>query len=249
MSFSNDYENKFLKYLKNKNNFKDFYDDKDLFQRARLQLNSNRLFEENKRKEILNSNKKKLNKSCSANLIKVPHMTTFQRFQLLKEENANVIKRRSIYNNTNSLKPKKIDYFFQIKLMKKNRNNIKEYNTLFNKNVSRNKVNKNNLVILNGNNLECENNYYNENINNNNNESNKSFYNIYHSQSKRKLNRITLMKSFLKSTYNFYSHKKIDLKKIIIKQPDIKQNKSCSKINNPILKHLPIIQNINKVNI
>jgi hypothetical protein len=57
------------------------------------------------------------------------------------------------------------------------------------------------------------------------------------------------MKSFLKSTYNFYSHKKIDLKKIIIKQPDIKQNKSCSKINNPILKHLPIIQNINKVNI
>ena len=173
MSFSNDYENKFLKYLKNKNNFKDFYDDKDLFQRARLQLNSNRLFEENKRKEILNSNKKKLNKSCSANLIKVPHMTTFQRFQLLKEENANVIKRRSIYNNTNSLKPKKIDYFFQIKLIKKNRNNIKEYNTLFNKNVSRNKVNKNNLVILNDNNLKYENNYYNENINNNNNESNK----------------------------------------------------------------------------
>ena len=43
MSFSNDYENKFLKYLKNKNNFKDFYDDKDLFQRARLQINSNRL--------------------------------------------------------------------------------------------------------------------------------------------------------------------------------------------------------------
>ena len=138
MNFLNDYDNKILKYLKNKNNFKDFYGKKDIFQRARIQLNSNRIFEENERKEMIKLDKKnQLNKSCSANLIKVPHITTFQRFQLLKEENANVIKRRSIYNNTNSLKPKKDDYLFTIKLIKKNRNIIQDYNSLFNNNEYR----------------------------------------------------------------------------------------------------------------
>ena len=246
MSFSNDYENKFLKYLKNKNNFKDFYDDKDLFQRARLQLNSNRLFEENKRKEILNSNKKKLNKSCSANLIKVPHMTTFQRFQLLKEENANVIKRRSMYNNIDSLKPKKIDYYFQIKLInKKTRNSIKEYKSIFNKNESKNKKNKNHLLILYGNKIDYINNNSSiENkINNNNNE---SFDNTSHSQLNRNLNRINLMKPFLKSSNNIFPQKKINLKKIILNNIEKKNDKSYNKVKNPILKNFPIIQNIYK---
>ncbi len=257
MNFLNDYDNKILKYLKNKNNFKDFYGKKDIFQRARIQLNSNRIFEENERKEMIKLDKKnQLNKSCSANLIKVPHITTFQRFQLLKEENANVIKRRSIYNNTNSLKPKKDDYLFTIKLIKKNRNIIQDYNSLFNnnesrfnKNESRNKKNKNHLIILHGNKIEYNNNNNNnkdnENIKNNNNE---SFYNISHSQSKRKLNTINLMKKFLQST-NFFSQKKIDLKKIKLNKTDRKHNKSCNKVNNSILKNFPLIQNINKLNI
>ena len=59
MNFLNYYENKFLKNIKSEKKFKDFYDEKDIFQRARIQLNSIRIFEENERKELLNRDKKK----------------------------------------------------------------------------------------------------------------------------------------------------------------------------------------------
>ena len=247
MNFLNYYENKFLKNIKSEKKFKDFYDEKDIFQRARIQLNSIRIFEENERKELLNRDKKKkLNKSCSANLIKVPHITTFQRFQLLKEENANVIKRRSMYNNIDSLKPKKIDYYFQIKLInKKTRNSIKEYKSILNNNESKNKKNKNHLLILYGNKIDYINNNSSiENkINNNNNE---SFDNTSHSQLNRNLNRINLMKPFLKSSNNIFPQKKINLKKIILNNIEKKNDKSYNKVKNPILKNFPIIQNIYK---
>ena len=247
MNFLNYYENKFLKNIKSEKKFKDFYDEKDIFQRARIQLNSIRIFEENERKELLNRDKKKkLNKSCSANLIKVPHITTFQRFQLLKEENANVIKRRSMYNNIDSLKPKKIDYYFQIKLInKKTRNSIKEYKSILNNNESKNKKNKNHLLILYGNKIDYINNNSSiENkINNNNNE---SFDNTSHSQLNRNLNRINLMKAFLKSSNNIFPQKKINLKKIILNNIEKKNDKSYNKVKNPILKNFPIIQNIYK---
>lgn len=247
MNFLNYYENKFLKNIKSEKKFKDFYDEKDIFQRARIQLNSIRIFEENERKELLNRDKKKkLNKSCSANLIKVPHITTFQRFQLLKEENANVIKRRSMYNNIDSLKPKKIDYYFQIKLInKKTRNSIKEYKSILNNNESKNKKNKNHLLILYGNKIDYINNNSSiENkINNNNNE---SFDNTSHSQLNRNLNRINLKKPFLKSSNNIFPQKKINLKKIILNNIEKKNDKSYNKVKNPILKNFPIIQNIYK---
>ena len=247
MNFLNYYENKFLKNIKSEKKFKDFYDEKDIFQRARIQLNSIRIFEENERKELLNRDKKKkLNKSCSANLIKVPHITTFQRFQLLKEENTNVIKRRSMYNNIDSLKPKKIDYYFQIKLInKKTRNSIKEYKSILNNNESKNKKNKNHLLILYGNKIDYINNNSSiENkINNNNNE---SFDNTSHSQLNRNLNRINLMKPFLKSSNNIFPQKKINLKKIILNNIEKKNDKSYNKVKNPILKNFPIIQNIYK---
>jgi len=247
MNFLNYYENKFLKNIKSEKKFKDFYDEKDIFQRARIQLNSIRIFEENERKELLNRDKKKkLNKSCSANLIKVPHITTFQRFQLLKEENANVIKRRSMYNNIDSLKPKKIDYYFQIKLInKKTRNSIKEYKSILNNNESKNKKNNNHLLILYGNKIDYINNNSSiENkINNNNNE---SFDNTSHSQLNRNLNRINLKKPFLKSSNNIFPQKKINLKKIILNNIEKKNDKSYNKVKNPILKNFPIIQNIYK---
>ena len=247
MNFLNYYENIFLKNIKSEKKFKDFYDEKDIFQRARIQLNSIRIFEENERKELLNRDKKKkLNKSCSANLIKVPHITTFQRFQLLKEENANVIKRRSMYNNIDSLKPKKIDYYFQIKLInKKTRNSIKEYKSILNNNESKNKKNKNHLLILYGNKIDYINNNSSiENkINNNNNE---SFDNTSHSQLNRNLNRINLKKPFLKSSNNIFPQKKINLKKIILNNIEKKNDKSYNKVKNPILKNFPIIQNIYK---
>ena len=247
MNFLNYYENKFLKNIKSEKKFKDFYDEKDIFQRARIQLNSIRIFEENERKELLNRDKKKkLNKSCSAYLIKVPHITTFQRFQLLKEENANVIKRRSMYNNIDSLKPKKIDYYFQIKLInKKTRNSIKEYKSILNNNESKNKKNKNHLLILYGNKIDYINNNSSiENkINNNNNE---SFDNTSHSQLNRNLNRINLKKPFLKSSNNIFPQKKINLKKIILNNIEKKNDKSYNKVKNPILKNFPIIQNIYK---
>ena len=247
MNFLNYYENKFLKNIKSEKKFKDFYDEKDIFQRARIQLNYIRIFEENERKELLNRDKKKkLNKSCSANLIKVPHITTFQRFQLLKEENANVIKRRSMYNNIDSLKPKKIDYYFQIKLInKKTRNSIKEYKSILNNNESKNKKNKNHLLILYGNKIDYINNNSSiENkINNNNNE---SFDNTSHSQLNRNLNRINLMKPFLKSSNNIFPQKKINLKKIILNNIEKKNDKNYNKVKNPILKNFPIIHNIYK---
>ena len=88
----------FLKYLRKAKEiiFKDFYDGKDLFKRAKIQTYTNKKLEEKEKKRtLLNDQTPKLNKSCLINCSKIP----FPKIQSYKEEYSKKMKRKSMNNN------------------------------------------------------------------------------------------------------------------------------------------------------
>ena len=101
-------ENFFLKKLTNESDYNDFYFGKDIFQRAKIQNNTNKILDE-KEKIKINVNKKfKLNKSCSVDFIKYKNQTTFQKIQYLKLKKLKYISQISLINkNDKIIKPKK----------------------------------------------------------------------------------------------------------------------------------------------
>lgn len=138
-----DYQYKFLKYLKKETIFKDFYDGKDLFERAKIQSYSNKKLEEKEKKKDLKENKLKLNKSCLINNSKI----TLPKMQSLKEKNKKEIQRKSINNNIESyIKTNKIKHFFKFKLLT-NKNQFKKINSKRN-NSACNKYDKNETEFI-----------------------------------------------------------------------------------------------------
>ena len=117
----------FLKYLRKAKEiiFKDFYDGKDLFKRAKIQTYTNKKLEEKEKKRtLLNDQTPKLNKSCLINCSKIP----FPKIQSYKEEYSKKMKRKSMNNNIDlSSKAKNKKHFSKVQIMTK-KNQIKKIN-------------------------------------------------------------------------------------------------------------------------
>ena len=105
-------ENFFLKKLSNESEYNDFYDGKDLFQRAKIQYHTNKLLDEKNKNKINAIKKFKLNKSCSVDFIKYNnHQNFFQRIQYLKLKKSKFINQISLINKNDNLfrSKKKLD--------------------------------------------------------------------------------------------------------------------------------------------
>ncbi len=102
-------ENFLLKKFSNENDYNDFYDGKDIFQRAKIEYHTNKLLDERNKNKINVIKKLKLNKSCSVDFIKYNHQNYFQKIQYLKLKKLKIINQFSLLNkNDNLTKPKKI---------------------------------------------------------------------------------------------------------------------------------------------
>ena len=230
-------ENFFLKKLTNESDYNDFYFGKDIFQRAKIQNNTNKILDE-KEKIKINVNKKfKLNKSCSVDFIKYKNQTTFQKIQYLKLKKLKYISQISLINkNDKIIKPKKKLDLNNIKIfIQKQRTHIYNYrkNNFLKKNE--NKKNSPQKLILLGNKIGLK--------NNNNDEENTidSFIHYYGISIKKKdiVNKNNYSNLIINSTKSFNNSIPKIKKKIL--------DNSEKKINNFCLKKFPIILLKNKI--
>ena len=230
-------ENFFLKKLTNESDYNDFYFGKDIFQRAKIQNNTNKILDE-KEKIKINVNKKfKLNKSCSVDFINYKNQTTFQKIQYLKLKKLKYISQISLINkNDKIIKPKKKLDLNNIKIfIQKQRTHIYNYrkNNCLKKNE--NKKNSPQKLILLGNKIGLK--------NNNNDEENTidSFIHYYGISIKKKdiVNKNNYSNLIINSTKSFNNSIPKIKKKIL--------DNSEKKINNFCLKKFPIILLKNKI--
>ena len=230
-------ENFFLKKLTNESDYNDFYFGKDIFQRAKIQNNTNKILDEKEKIKINVNTKFKLNKSCSVDFIKYKNQTTFQKIQYLKLKKLKYISQISLINkNDKIIKPKKKLDLNNIKIfIQKQRTHIYNYrkNNYIKKNE--NKKNSPQKLILLGNKIGLK--------NNNNDEENTidSFIHYYGISIKKKdiVNKNNYSNLIINSTKSFNNSIPKIKKKIL--------DNSEKKINNFCLKKFPIILLKNKI--
>ncbi len=238
-------ENFFLKKLSNESEYNDFYDGKDLFQRAKIQYHTNKLLDEKNKNKINAIKKFKLNKSCSVDFIKYNnHQNFFQRIQYLKLKKSKFINQISLINKNDNLfrSKKKLD-LNNIKIfIQKQRTKLYNYrkNNCLKKNE--NKENTPQKLILFGSKIGLKNNN-NEDIEYSN--SIDSFIHYYGTSIKKKV----IVKNKKNNSTNMITNSTLSFNNMI---PEIKKkilNNSDKKINNTSSKKFPIILLRNKIKI
>ena len=233
-------ENFFLKKLTNESDYNDFYFGKDIFQRAKIQNNTNKILDE-KEKIKINVNKKfKLNKSCSVDFIKYKNQTTFQKIQYLKLKKLKIINQFSLLNkNDNLTKPKKKFYLNDIKVFIQNQR-TKLYNNRKNNFIQKNenRQNTHQKLILFGNKIRLKN-KSNDDLENSNNIDSFIHYCGITIKKKDIVNKNNYSNLIINSTKSFNNSIPKIKKKIL--------DNSEKKINNFCLKKFPIILLKNKI--
>ena len=221
--------------------YKHFYDGKDIFQRAKIDYNTNKILDERNKNKINVIKKLKLNKSCSVDFIKYNHQNYFQKIQYLKLKKLKIINQFSLLNkNDNLTKPKKKFYLNDIKVFIQNQR-TKLYNNRKNNFLQKNenRQNTHQKLILFGNKIRLKN-KSNDDIENSNNIN--SFINYYGTSIKKKIiiknNRYNSSNMIFDSTKSFNTSNPEIKKKIL--------NNLEKKINNFSSKKFPIILLRNK---